>query len=442
MARYADLVVAKCPKQPGPISHDEFVMLYDGPKRKRYEAAARNLLDRELVPTDWEINVFIKDETVCSWSKSDPAPRLISPRSPEYCLELGCFLKPVEHMLYKAVARVWGEVTIAKGLNFNQRGEVLHKKWEKYDDPVAVGLDASRFDQHVSVSALEWEHHIYLSLFKRSKRKLQWLLGKQLSFSGRAYLDDKMVSYSGEGSRMSGDMNTALGNCLIMTGLVWSYLAEKNLAASLMNDGDDCVVVMERRDLAAFQDGLKEWFTNMGFTMKVEAPVDVFEQIEFCQTHPVWNGEGWTMCRNVHKCLFTDVVHVGRTWQEVVGIRESVAVSGQVWAKGIPVLGAFYTALATGAKQRIPYNSGTYWNAKGCTTGTTQVTNEARDSFQLAFGLSHTEQMAIEEMYRSLPSMPFEAPRANLVFEADKDFDDYPLYISEALQTLLKLKDG
>lgn len=436
---YRDAVVRKCPKQSGPLGHDEFVMLYDGPKRKRYEAAARNLVDRELKKEDWEITVFIKDETVCSWTKADPAPRIISPRSAEYCLELGCYIKPIEHLLYKAIARVWGEVTVAKGLNFNQRGTLIADKWNSFDDPVAVGLDASRFDQHVSVDALRWEHGFYKKLYPGDK-KLSYLLEKQVVNSGRAYVDDSRIEYSVTGSRMSGDMNTALGNCIIMTGLVWGYLREKCITGKLINDGDDCVVFMDRRDLASFQDGLREWFKNKGFTMKVEDPVYTLEEIEFCQCHPVYNGEQYTMCRNIHKALFTDTVHVGRNWREVVGIRESVSVSGQIWAKGLPIYPVFYAALSTGAKCVVPKGSGTWWNAKGCNTGTSIITDDARLSFARAFGISPSEQRAIESLYATLPRPSFSDPELIVEFDPNYQTDHYPLYISEALQIIV-LKD-
>jgi len=436
LEEYMKRVVAKCPKQAGPIEPDEFVLLYDGPKRKRYEAAMRNMADRELEQADWDINVFIKDETICSWSKVDPAPRLISPRSPEYCLELGCFIKPIEHLLYKAVARVWGETTIAKGLNFNQRGELIQQKWESFNEPVAIGLDASRFDQHVSVDALKYEHKFYTSLYPRNK-KLPFLLSKQLFNSGRAYIDDKRIDYAVHGSRMSGDMNTALGNCLIMTALVFGYLSERGITGKLINDGDDCVVIVEKQDLALFMNGLPEWFKEFGFTMKVETPVFVLEEIEFCQCHPVFNGESYTMCRNVHKALFTDVAHVGKTWREVVGIRESVAVAGAVWAKGIPVLTDFYKSLRTGAKSVIPRNSGTWWNSQGCRTGTDTISPAARLSFEKAFGLSPDEQIAIEDMYSRLPSLPFSDPSCILQYDPHLPADEYPILISDPLQILL-----
>lgn len=442
---YADRVVSKMPCFDSPISSDEFVCLYTGSKAKRYAAAAQNVALRGLYPSDSEISVFLKDEKICSWSKVDPAPRLISPRTPEYCLELGRFIKPIEHLLYKAVARVWKEVTIFKGLNFNDRGEELRKKWEKYQHPVAIGLDASRFDQHVSVEALNWEHSIYLRCYRGKNKYLKYLLSRQLTNRGTAYIDDHKVEYQVNGGRMSGDMNTALGNCLIMTGLVYRYLQLRGLTASLANDGDDCVVIMERNNLPIFLEGLQEWFRTQGFTMKVEKPVFVFEEMEFCQCHPVWNGEQWTMCRNIHKALFTDSVHVGKTLDEILSIRYSIGECGIAWSRGVPVFGKFYQhILKTGVPHRsdtvqhkLMQHSGTYWNSKGCRSGTHSITSEARLSFERAFHISPSEQLAIEELYATLPVGDMRFSESPIVYNASIPCCEYPLFISDSLNILV-----
>nr|QKI28844.1 hypothetical protein 2 [Ginkgo biloba tombusvirus] len=439
LEEYRRAVLRKMPKHLAPLEHDEFVMLYNGPKRKRYEAAARSLLNRQLEEQDWKIQLFIKDETVCSWSKVDPAPRLISPRSPEYCLSVGCFIKPIEHLLYKAVARVWGETTIAKGLNFNQRGQLIQEKWNSFDHPVAVGLDASRFDQHVSYEALRWEHSVYTGCYPKYASELGWLLSKQLHNYGECYVDDYRVRYYRRGGRMSGDMNTALGNCLIMTGLVWQYARERGVVVKLINDGDDCVVFMERRDLETFTHGLKQWFVERGFNMKVEEPVHELEGIEFCQCHPVWNGEQYTMCRNVHKALFTDIAHVGRTPQEIASIRQAVSECGMVWSKGIPVFPSFYRSLATGVKPstQAMRHSGTFWNAKGCNSGTDIVSDRARASFEKAFGLSAHEQFAIEGFYDGLKRTDLKESQIVLNYSPSIPSTQYPLFVSDSLNYLL-----
>lgn len=452
---YAERVIRKMPKFTEPIDAEEFVLLYNGPKQRRYRAAMERVADEGgITEKHARISLFIKDEKVQSWTKVDPAPRLISPRTPEYCLELGRYIKPIEHLLYKAVARVWGDVTICKGLNFNQRGQLLREKWDSFLNPVAIGLDASRFDQHVSTLALQWEHSIYLGCYVGRQRYFRWLLRQQLKNEGECYVDDKHISYSVEGGRMSGDMNTALGNCLIMTGIIWHMLQTLGVRGKLANDGDDCVLIVEREDVPAVVQCIPEFCRARGFSMKVEEPVETFEEIEFCQCHPVWNGDGWTMCRNIAKVLFCDGAHIGRDEREVRLIRRAMAQSGDVWAKGIPIVRAFYHCLSrqlsggTDAKERklqefLMRNSGTYWNSKGCSSGTDTVTDEARLSFYRAFGITPSEQRAIEAEYHQLHL-------GEAVFNTRDVFTynplispcEYPLYIHEGLNLLVRNSNG
>lgn len=444
---YADKVVKKMPRFESPITADAFVALYSGPKRKRYQSAADRIMQNAGVGANWaDIQVFIKDEKVQSWSKSDPAPRLISPRSPEYCLELGRYIKPIEHLLYKAVARVWGDVTICKGLNFNERGQLLRSKWESFRDPVAIGADASRFDQHVSELALQWEHSIYRRCYVGKHKYLAYLLRQQLVNKGISYLDGKSIKYSVKGCRMSGDMNTALGNCLIMTAIVWYFLQSKQIKGKLANDGDDCVIFIERADLAEFQSGFAEFCLERGFTMKLEDPVDEFEQLEFCQCHPVWNGEQWTMARNVTKALFTDACHVGRSVEELSAIRYAIGDSGLSWGRGIPIFPSYYRFVQKSGrrnekmmqKRDLMKGSGTYWNARGCNSGTSDITDGARLSFYRAFGITPAEQVTIENYYDSLVPGVLEFSNSPVLpYSPHSPCCEYPLFIDSALNTVV-----
>jgi hypothetical protein len=191
---------------------------------------------------------------------------------------------------------------------------------------------------------------------------------------------------------------------------------------------------MEEEDLPRFMEGLCLWFRRYGFTMKVEAPARELESIEFCQCRPVFNGEQYTMCRNLHKALFTDVAHVGRSVSEIVNIRKSTGLCGQAWAKGLPVFSSFYQMLANGpGKAQVLRHSGTYWNAQGCCTGTELVTEEARISFDRAFGVNPMEQKALEGMYIELEKYPFNEPTEMFEYNPRVPSTEYSLYISEAV---------
>jgi len=236
-----------------PVSRQEFVEFYKGRRKTLYQRAADSLLSSSIRPRDALIKAFVKAEFINTDDKPDPDPRVISPRDPRYNVEVGRYLRPVEHQIYGAIASIFGEPTVLKGYNAQQIGRVFADKWAKYRDPVAIGLDASRFDQHVSVEALSWEHSVYNGIFQ--SKELRKLLKWQLRNSVVGHCRDGKLKYTTDGCRMSGDMNTALGNCLIMCALVHCYLQTRGIRGSLANNGDDCTVIIERKDLVKFRWG-------------------------------------------------------------------------------------------------------------------------------------------------------------------------------------------
>jgi hypothetical protein len=300
--------------------------------------------------------------------------------------------------------------TVIKGLNAEQSAKVLRRKWELYHDPVAVGLDASRFDQHVSLDALRWEHQIYLECFpeRKHKRRLAALLECQEVNRCSGYTPDGRVNYTVTGTRMSGDMNTSMGNCLLMCSMFKAYVLQYKINAQLVNNGDDCVAFMERRDLGRFMSNVKSWFLDMGFNMSVEQPVDDFEQVEFCQTRPVFDGVDWVMCRNPHTALAKDAVmlkcwdspSVWRGWLDAVGTG-GIALTG-----GLPVFQSFYSSyVRSGKKRPIPVEL-LPWSFRNMVMGMKRVRGivrpEARASFWAAYDITPDEQLEYEKYYDAL----------------------------------------
>jgi len=400
-----------------PVERHEFVDYYSGRRRTIYQKAADSLLTRGVEKRDAVIKAFVKAEFINSDDKPDPDPRVISPRDPRYNVEVGKYLRPVEHRIYGAIARIFGEPTVLKGYNAQQIGNIFERKWNSYRSPVAIGLDASRFDQHVSVEALKWEHSVYNGIFHSSE--LRKLLKWQLHNEVVGYCRDGKLKYVTEGCRMSGDMNTALGNCLIMCALVHCYLQTRGIQGSLCNNGDDCTVIIERSNLAKFQGGLSEWFLEMGFNMKVEEPVYEIEGIEFCQTHPIFTPGGYMMVRNFPKamskdCLSLKQLHspaVCKAWVDAVG-QGGLSLTG-----GIPVYQEFYSSyirVAAGVnlgprrgrhKHTVPdagVGGGMLWLGKGMSLKYHAVDPRTRHSFYLAFGTTPEEQMNLERFYQGV----------------------------------------
>lgn len=398
-----------------PWSHDEFVATYEGRRATIYQAAVESLRTEPVNRRDAFSSSFLKAEKIGFYLKGDPAPRLIHPRDPRYNVEVGVFLKKIEHDVYRNVDRVWGGPTILKGYNARQVGGIMHDKWSSFKKPVAIGLDASRFDQHVSVDALRFEHSVYLQHFAGIDRnRLRMLLGWQLRTPCFGRASDGRVKYTVEGMRFSGDMNTGMGNCLLMSGMVWSWAKHCGVDVKLANNGDDCTVILEQTDMARFLEGMCDWFRGLGFTMKVEQPVYDMERIEFCQTHPIWTPEGWVMVRGSgsegHRhTMAKDCISIKPLDNRKVYDKWRMAVSqaGLALTGGVPVYQEFYTALGRGAKGEALKNdltleTGFMRLARGMDRRYQQVHPRTRYSFWLAFGSTPDQQEAVESHLRTV----------------------------------------
>jgi len=390
-----------------PVTHGAFVASYGGRKRQRYQEALDKIRAGGFNPAKCaEVKCFLKFEKTDWTSKSDPVPRVISPRDPRFNLTVGRYLKHLEKPLFKAVDGMFGESTIMKGLDAERLASVLRCKWDSFVDPIAVGLDASRFDQHVSVEALEWEHRVYLNCFRQDKHRnrLARLLKHQLFNKCFANAPDGELRYQINGTRMSGDMNTSMGNCLLMCSMIYSFLDDVGLNAKLANNGDDCVLFLERKDLDKLH-GLYDWFMQVGFNMAIEPAVDTFECIEFCQTKPVFDGAVWIMCRKPIALAKDSVMLRPFAPRFYQGWLHSVGIGGLRLAGGLPVFQDYYQLFARSGKQAsYDYSSLLSWNMHE-TNGLLkrdykQVTPECRASFYLAFGITPDEQECLERHYK------------------------------------------
>ncbi len=407
MNEYKSRVVEWVKPEATVLSDVQVCALYTGSKRKVYESALRSLARQGLDKRDAKIKQFPKFE------KQDlaKAPRIINPRTPRYNLMLGKYLKKLEKPVYGGINHAWGGRTghtVVKGLNCYDAAEVMRAKWDLFEDPVAVGLDATKWDAHVSMDALKFEHSVYLSIFNHNQ-ELAKLLKWQLINHGKAYCDDGMVEFIMEGTRASGDLNTSMGNCIIACANLYAWCAEVGVTAELCNNGDDCVIICERDDLTKFMTGIEAFFERLGFRMEIEEPVDNFENVEFCQTRPVFDGERWRLMRNPLACMRKDLMCLIpcktpvmlRKWLGAVG------ECGLASASGLPVLQEWYSMIQRhGLASRQRFKDHLFKRnvlaqlGAGLEATTKPVTAAARASFAQATGVGPDMQLAYEELFR------------------------------------------
>jgi hypothetical protein len=396
-------IASLCPR-PALVNFHEVALLWDARKRKKYIGIANNMSAVSSIQRDAKLRCFIKPEK----HFGPTIGRVISPRNPRYNIRVAQYLKPLEKSIYHALDKYCHNPTVLKCANQTQRAQAIQHHISLHGDWVAVGLDASRFDQHVSKDILEVEHSVYLHVYGWDVR-LKRLLDFQLTNYCTMQCVDGKLSWVSSGGRMSGDMNTAMGNVLLSVLMLIELRNELGNSMTFINDGDDCVCFMNRRHLQPFLTRVKSFYLERGFTMKVEAPVSELEHIEFCQSKPVDLGDGYRMVRIPGKVLRQDSLVISmdpscdyRKWLYGVGY------CGLAITSGCPVLQDYYQSLMrNGTPHRVDtskYVVGSGHARRAADEGrpsiASVISDSSRLSFWKAFGMDATLQREVEQVFQ------------------------------------------
>jgi hypothetical protein len=409
-----------------PATLPEFLGKYGGAQLKRYTQAAESFETEAFSKSDAQISMFTKDEHR-EWKYSDTLnkwvpkpPRAIQTRSPRYHVAIGTYLDPIEEKIYAILDDMFADGpsplrTVAKGMNLDTRGETIKAKWDKFSDPVAIGLDAARYDQHQHVDLLREEHKVYRLMVDGESPDplvppLEELLAQQLWNFGKYKSKTGTIKYKVIGCRMSGDKNTSLGNIINMLHLMYRYLRlHLHVRFELLNDGDDNVLIVERKDLQCIADTIQPWFLEQGITMKIEGIFNELEEIEFCQTHPVEINGKYKLVPNPHKRLYSDLmttkkISTAKPYKRWLG---AVAGCGAAASEGVPIAQAYYQWLATGARPYMPREGSYYYRfrdklVEGMIPRCSKVTLGSRISYFWAYGITPHDQVMIEKSFDTM----------------------------------------
>lgn len=385
-------------------------------KRDRYRRAHINLDEsgRWCKQRDARISMFVKLEGIkYSLSKPNPDCRAIQFRSPEYTLQLSSSIKAAEHLLYDLcdLPGFGPGRLFAKNLNQFDKAAELIRKYESIPGCKILCLDASRFDAHCSRLILDLVEHEFwrrTCLAPQIKDLLRW----QLSNVGVWRRADQYIRYEVNGGRMSGDANTAAGNCIIMASMLAAFGQYTGRKFTFLCDGDDSVFFHDGDDIS--DETIKDFFVQFGFVMEVEdRPSSIF-QTTFCQARPCLIDGRPVMIRSPFKILSrTTVNHKLRDPHVRAKYVKTVALGELSISRGSPVIQTYLIALIRNCDRHITARqrrAGSVYQwavddnyrlrsllPRDWKSGrTVEVTAEARLSFSESWGISVAEQIAIE----------------------------------------------
>jgi len=206
---------------------------------------------------------------------------------------------------------------------------------------------------------------------------------------------------------MSGDMDTAMGNCLTMCAMMWSFVTDMGLRRfEFANDGDDGVLFVEQEHLQLLLDNYQLYFRELGFTMKLEGVAFELEHVDFCQSRPVFDGRHYRMVRDPRVCIGKDSLSLkhATTVADMSELRNAVGWCGGALAGDMPIFCSFYRSMITGDAPEREYTTGMQFLSHGMETRFAEPCPETRLSFHKAFALSPDDQVAIEQDLNALDS--------------------------------------
>jgi len=357
-------------------------------------------------------------------------PRIISASRTVYNLRLARFITAIEKKIYSAINRIWDPTgrtkVVQKGYNGEEQAWNIVKAWRDVEEGVAdfrlinqgddnviilkcfvdgklttraVTIDAERFDQHVHIDTVKFEHLLYKKIFKFDTEfnELCQLLAWQQSYNIRGrFRDDegnpyKLLVKGCKGRRRSGDMNTSLGNIYIATALLHGKLE-----------------FYKPMDLADFKHSLMGFCLTHGFVCKVEGEASTIDGIEFCRSHPFYNGSRWKMVPSI-KSLTKYTMYKCPT-KDIDERMSMIGIAGRLAFSDVPLYGEFFNQFPDKRVKKSSWNNNR-WRDSGISylTGvgrgdinriskaTGPVTEAGRISMFEGQGLVPSHQIAYEQ---------------------------------------------
>nr|UTQ50895.1 MAG: RNA-dependent RNA polymerase [Plant tombusvirus-like associated RNA 3] len=398
----------KCGLRPtAPMSPEEYLGCYRGRKLTIYSKAFDTLQHEKLAPRDFEVKAFIKKEKDKS-NTSDP--RIIQPRSPRFHVSFGRYVRAIEGKIYKRWTSLWQRAAKStatpvcfKGLNYLERGNFFAEKWATFNRPVAVSLDASRFDLHVSCDALRFTDDLYRACFHpRYRNELDYLLQGRHATRGVALCKESLWKYRKTGGRCSGDADTSLGNVCIMLAISYQIAKHLSIHLELANDGDDQVFILESHQLSRLLEVVEPTFAQYGFRVKVEEPVYDFERIDFCQTRPVRTPAGCIMTRYPGSAMTKDLASFLPLQRRKVleDMLSAVGSCGLAAYACMPVLGQFYKTMSS-----VKGNGSKHWERTGVNLGYLYHTRGLLQEEKHGEGIHPSTRLSFWKAFGILPDL-------------------------------------
>jgi hypothetical protein len=412
-----------------PMSRMEYASQYPGSKRLLYERAALRMDHEPLVRNDSDIEGFLKFEKDIRSDKPGRVPRVISPPKVKYRLETGRFVRPAEHVIYKAIDELFGMPVVVKGKNYDGVAAMVDAAWADFSNPMGLDADVSKMDKFTGPENIDFTNELVAQCFDGADRlEIAKILKWQLNYRTTLSCSEGRISYFHDWGLTSGQTNTSLVGVVQVTTIVKGFSRFFRVKLRMIDAGDDFSIFFEACDEKLVTRELVPWFKRFGFILEAGSSYSEKHKMEFCQTRPLNIGGRTRMVRNPRTVMAKDTVSLTelRNSKEEFSHYRSVGIGGLSCFGGVPILQDYYAALIRGcdnlldkscltSRQKKRWHSSALkqeldgsmrWYGEAMKYGYKPVAPEDRLSMYLAFGYTPQEQESIEEQLRSWTLVP------------------------------------
>lgn len=379
-----------------PVGYKEVIMSFSGVKRNRYRTAYYHLMTTGRANT--RVKMFVKQDKMEEAKLKIKPPRAIQYRSPEFNLEFMRYIKPIEDYVYNDMTAgvVSNTQVITKCLNPSEKAQLFLTKISHFKNPKFYSCDHAQFDSCIMKCHLETTHDKYLQMIPSAE--FARLCQVQIENVGKTRGG---IKYSVTGTRMSGDADTSLGNCLVNIDCILAVLERSGiLKYDIMVDGDDSIIIVEGENSIDVTG-----FAELGFDTEVSSTDDEM-QVTFCQQRLCFDGQDYTFLRNPIRaishygiCLKNYTDKQLRMWQTGIGMCEN-ALYGQY-----PIYNAIARNFITTERIIVDEDSLRRLGSVEMSRELKTVTLDARLSLFHSWGLSlEVQQMFEDDITTSIES--------------------------------------
>lgn len=219
------------------------------------------------------VKCFIKKEKI-SLTKYT-APRLIQHNTMAYNIEVGRYIKQLEHKIYQKDSSSQKYEFCKTDLPEMAR-RIMYKA-SKFQNPKFVCIDHKQFEAHLNGQHINLEN-AFINWHYRSPY-LQRLLDARTIFGTTT----SGIKYRTSMTRTSGHVKTSFGNSILNLAFIKHVLKQLKIRKfEVMVNGDDSIIIIENR-CHLNESQLKREFRKLNMETKIDQITNNIYDVEFCR---------------------------------------------------------------------------------------------------------------------------------------------------------------